>query len=335
VSECFVVWGAGAIGGTVGAYLARAGHEVLFVDREPAHVEAINRDGLHIEGPIEQFRVPARAAMPGQVSGRFARILLCVKAQHTGEATDALLPVLDPDGYVASFQNGLNEYEIGARAGLSRVVGAFLNFGADYLGPGRIAFAGRGAVVLGELDGAITPRLRALHAAMTAFEPRAVMTDNIVGYLWGKLGYGALLFATALTDDPIADVLSDPAHAPVLGALGREVMAVARAKAVRPEGFDGFDPAAFAPGADPCGSFAAMTAHNRRSAKTHSGIWRDLAVRHRPTEVDAQLGAVAREAGALGVATPLTARLVAMVHEIERGARRLDRANLRALAEAS
>lgn len=331
----FLIWGAGAIGGTVGAFLARAGHNVLFVDREAAHVDAINRDGLAIEGPVETFTVPARACLPDAVPGRFARILLCVKAQHTSEAAAALAPFLAEHGYVASFQNGLNEYVIGARVGLPRVVGAFLNFGADYLGPGRIMFGGRGAVVLGELDGADTPRLRALHGAMLAFEPRAVMTPNIVGYLWGKMGYGALLFATALTNDGIADVLGDPGHAPVLGALGREVIAVAHARGVRPEGFDGFDPALFVPGADPAPSFAAMTAHNRRSAKTHSGIWRDLAVRHRPTEVDAQLGAVAAEARALGLATPLMSRVIAMIHEIERGERPLARGNLAELADAA
>jgi 2-dehydropantoate 2-reductase len=76
-----------------------------------------------------------------------------------------------------------------------------------------------------------------------------------------------------------------------------------------------------------------MVAFNRRSAKSHSGIWRDLAVRKRRTEVDAQLGPVVAEGAALGVPTPCNARLVEMIHEIEDGARRLDRANLLELAE--
>ena len=62
-------------------------------------------------------------------------------------------------------------------------------------------------------------------------------------------------------------------------------------------------------------------AHNRRSAKTHSGIWRDLAVRKRPTEVDAQLGIVAKLGADTGVATPLTTRLVELIHDIEKGKR--------------
>jgi len=79
---------------------------------------------------------------------------------------------------------------------------------------------------------------------------------------------------------------------------------------------------------------AAMAAHNRKSAKSHSGIWRDLAVRKRRTEIDAQLGPVVAEGAALGVPTPCNARLIAMIHEIEDGARSLTRGNLGDLARA-
>jgi 2-dehydropantoate 2-reductase len=333
--EPVVIWGAGAIGGTIGAYLARGGTDVLFVDSAADHVAAMRRDGLAIEGPIETFTVPVRAVTLDEVDGRFGRILLCVKAHHTQGATRALLPHLAPDGFVASFQNGLNEYVIGGVTGMDRVVGAFINFGADYLEPGRILYGGRGACVIGELDGSQTERLAALHRLLLGFEPEAIVTDDILGYLWGKLGYGALLFATAVTDDAIADVLAAPAHRGVLVAVAREAMAVAGAKRMRPRGFNGFDPAAFAPGGDAAAvaaSMDAMVAFNRRSAKSHSGIWRDLAVRKRRTEVDAQLGPVVAEGAALGVPTPMIARLIAMIHDIEDGRRALDRGNLAELA---
>jgi 2-dehydropantoate 2-reductase len=335
--DAVLIWGAGAIGGTIGAYLARAGHDVLMVDNVPEHVAAMRAHGLAIEGPIETFTQPVAAATPEEVRGRFDRILLCVKAHHTEAATRQLAPHLAEGGYVASFQNGLNEFVIGSVIGRPNVVGAFINFGADYLEPGHILFGGRGACVLGELDGAITPRLSALHALLQSFEPGAIVTDNILGYLWGKLGYGALLFATALTDDSIADVLDDTAYRAALTRVAREVMAVAAAKRVAPQGFNGFDPAAFAPGgsdAAVAASMAVMVAHNRKSAKSHSGIWRDLAVRKRRTEVDAQIGPVVAEGAALGVPTPCNARLIAMIHEIEDGARSLTRGNLGDLARA-
>jgi 2-dehydropantoate 2-reductase len=338
VSEPILIWGAGAIGGTIGAYLARAGEDVIFVDSAADHVAAMNGRGLAIEGPIEAFTVPVRAALPQALSGRFSRIFLCVKAHHTEAAAHALAPHLAAGGYVASFQNGLNEFVIGGVVGIERVIGAFINFGADYMAPGRILYGGRGACVLGELDGRLSARLDTLHRLLTQFEPGAIMTDDILGYLWGKLGYGALLFATALTDDSIADILAAGEHREVLVATARQAMAVAAAKGVTPRGFNGFVPLAFAPGGDAAAadaSLAAMVAHNRLSAKSHSGIWRDLAIRKRRTEVDAQLGPIVAEGAALGIATPVIERLIAMIHEIEDGARPLARANLAELAGAA
>ncbi len=332
--DTILVWGAGAIGGTVGAYLARACHDVLFVDSAADHVAALNAGGLAIEGPIEAFSVPARASVPAQVTGRFRRILLCVKAHHTAAAAETLTPHLAEDGMVVSLQNGLNERVIAAAVGERRTIGAFVNFGADYLAPGRVLYGGRGAFVLGELDGALSPRLMALVELARVMEPNAVASDNIWGFLWGKLGYGALLFATALTDDSIADVLDSAEFRPLLTALAREVVAVSAAQGIRPEGFNGWDPAAFvadAPQAAADASFDAMVAFNRRSAKSHSGIWRDLAVRRRKTEVDAQLGPVVTEAAQAVLRAPLCERLVALVHDIEEGRRPLSRDTLRLL----
>jgi 2-dehydropantoate 2-reductase len=337
MSAPILIWGAGAIGGTIGAYLKRAGHDVVFVDVVPEHVAAINATGLAIEGPVETFTVKAPAFTPDKLSGRFDRILLCVKAQHTEGAAKALLPHLTEDGMVVSAQNGLNELTISRIVGAARTMGAFVNFGADYLDPGRVIYAGRGAVVLGEIDGKMTQRLKALHQLMRDFEPEAIATDNIWGYLWAKLGYGAMLFATALTNDSIADGLALPQYFDLWYALGCEVMAVAKAEKVRPLGFNGFEPEAFVPGADRAktqSSIDVMVAHNRKSAKSHSGVWRDLAVRKRRTEVDAQIAVIADIAEKHGLKAPIIRRLVTLIHDIEDGRRPLDRANLDRLAEA-
>ncbi len=334
----FLIWGAGAIGGTLGAYLARAGDEVTFVDTAPEHVDAINRDGLRIVGPIDQFVARVPAFTPDTLSGTWDDIILATKAHHTGIAVRALKPHLSPEGAVVSAQNGLNELEIADVVGAARTVGAFVNFGADYLEPGVIHYAGRGAVVVGEIDGRVTPRVIAIRDAWHALDPRAIASANIWGYLWGKEAYGAMLFATALTSDSIADALARPSYRPLYIALAREVLAVAAARAVQPEAFDGFDPSAYLPTAHAGAaerSLDALVAHNRRSAKSHSGIWRDLAVRKRPTEVDAQLGVVVALGAEAGVATPRTTRLVELIHDIERGTRPQSLDTLDVLAAAS
>jgi 2-dehydropantoate 2-reductase len=275
---------------------------------------------------VEEFRQAVCAVLPEQVTGRYRRVVLAVKAHHTEEAAKQLLPHVADDGYVLSAQNGLNELVIAGIVGAGRTMGCFVNFGADYLGPGRVIRGNRAAVVVGELDGRMTDRVREMHALLRQFEPDAVLTDDIFAYLWGKLGYGALLFGTALTNESIADALASPRHLPVYRALGNEVMAVAAAKGVTPMGFNGFDPAAFAPGGDPAAlqaSIDAMVTFNRGSAKTHSGIWRDLAVRKRRTEIDAQVGIVATVGKEVGIPTPALERLVFLIHEIEEGRRPL------------
>ncbi len=317
-----LVWGAGAIGGTAGAYLARAGHTVTFVDRDRAHVEAINQRGLTITGPIDQFTVSAKAFTPDTLSDKHRAVLLCVKAQDTRTATQALAPYLPEDGYVVSLQNGLNELMIADVLGRERTVGAFVNFGADFEEPGVIMFGGRGAVVVGELDGSITPRLTAIHEALLDFDRDAITTENIWGFLWGKLAYGAQLFATAVTDDSIADCLAAPDYRDVYILLAQEVLAVAAAEGITPEAFNGFDPNAFLPDTPRSvseRSLDEMVAFNRRSAKSHSGIWRDLSVRKRRTEVDALMGPVTIMGQERGVPTPLVARLISLIHAIEDG----------------
>lgn len=335
--EPILIWGAGAIGGTVGAFLKRAGHDVTFVDIVEDHVAAI-RDparGLRITGPVAEFRVGAPAFTPDELDGTWRKVFLCVKAHHTAEATRALLPHLDAKGFVLSLQNGLTERIIAGIAGAERTIGAFVNFGADWHGPGEVMYGNRGAVVIGEIDGLITGRLESLHRTMLDFDDAAIMTDNIWGYLWGKLAYGAMLFAQALGQDSIAGSLGNPALFGLWRALGAEVMAVAAAEGVTPEGFNGFDPAAFMPGAKGAGarrSIDTMVAFNRTSTKTHSGVWRDLAVRKRRTEVDAQIAPIAEIGATHRLACPLTTRLVEMIHEIEEGRRPMTDDNLLELA---
>ena len=104
----FTVIGAGAIGGTVGAHLARAGHDVLFCDADADHVAAMNRNGLHVKGPVNDFVVAASAVTPDQLPDSLGgTVLLAVKSQHTTAAVEFLRGRLAPDAVVVSLQNGL------------------------------------------------------------------------------------------------------------------------------------------------------------------------------------------------------------------------------------
>jgi len=330
------VYGAGAIGGTTGAALARAGHDVLLVDSYLPHVEAINAQGLTIERDGQTTTTRVRAVAPADLGRDLALVLLAVKSHHTAEALGEITPRLAPTGIIVSLQNGLSEELIARAIGAERTVGCLVNWAADWTGPGRILHGGHGAFVLGELDGRLTPRVRELAGLLSAFVETPV-TDNIWGYKWGKLIYGALLFGTAIVDAHVYEVVegSDDVQRVLVGIVG-EGLAVADKAGVRVEPFDEFDPAWYraALGGNAAARHRAMSAiaaHYRAHTKTKTGIWRDLAVRKRKTEVDGQLGVLARKGESLGVAMPLTRGLAGIIGDLEEGRRRMDWKNFEPL----
>lgn len=329
----YTIVGAGAIGGTLGAYMIRGGVDVLFVDIDQDHVTAINRRGLTIRGSSHMFTVAAKAVTPEQMPEKLRSVVLAVKAQATASALEGLAAKLDVDGFIVSAQNGLNELMIAEAVGPHRTVGCFVNFSADYLEPGVIHFAGAGAFYLGELDGRITDRLKQIRQDFSHWTAGPVhTTDNIWGYLWGKQGYGAMLYATALTNQSMGDAIDH--HRKLMTVIAREVLAVAQAEGVQPLDFDGYEPQVLLHGSDTDlnAMFDRLVALRRKDRKTHSGIWRDLAVRKRKTEVDAHFDPVLSLARKHDLSCPLLARMVDMIHEIEDGKREFTLKNLEELS---
>jgi 2-dehydropantoate 2-reductase len=327
------VVGAGAIGGVTGAALARAGHDTLLVDQAADHVAAMNAGGLTIATPDGAWTVPVRAVTPDAVPDGLDLVLLAVKAQHTGVALDVIAPRLAAGGTVVSLQNGLNEPLIAARVGARRTVGCLVNWAADWVAPGRIQHGGTGTFAIGELDGELSPRVKQLADLLGAVTPVQV-TGNIAGYKWGKHVYAALLVATALVDAHVYEVVERSAAIQrMLVALVAEGIAVAEAEGVRLEAFDEFDPAWYRAGRDGSGeavarAMAAISRFYRGHTKTKTGIWRDLVVRKRKTEVEAHLGATLELAARHGLNAPLTRRLLQLIGEIEDGRRPMAWTNL-------
>jgi len=305
--------------------LARAGHDVLLVDRAEDHVAAMNGGGLTIDGRDGPFTVPVRALTPSALGHGLPLVLLAVKSQDTPGALALLSPRLAADGAIVSLQNGLNEELIAAAVGARRTVGCLVNWAADWVAPGRILHGGTGALVLGELDGRVSDRVERLGKLLDAVAPTRVST-NILGYTWAKHVYEV--------------VERSPRVQRMLVALVVENMAVAEAAGVRLEAFDEYDPALYRAAGrdDPAArerAMAIVATHYRAHTKTKTGIWRDLAVRKRPTEVGALLGATVAKAETLGLAMPLTRRLISMIADLEAGRRVMAWGNVDELVAAA
>jgi 2-dehydropantoate 2-reductase len=304
--------GSGAIGGTLGAHLIRAGHDITLCDADEAHVAAIRDHGLIIEGPVNEYTVAANAITPPGLPDQLEVAIVAVKSLHTRDAAELLRGRLAPDGYVLTVQNGLTADVLAEAVGRDQVISSFVNFGADVMAPGRVMQGNVGTFRVGEVDGGeITPRVRQLAEALPYAEP----TGNVLGYLWGKEAYGAMLWAGAVSDLTIAEHLEDPRYRPVMLAVAREVLAQAP---VTVESFDGFEPG------DLEGSLDRLAAFNRGSAKQYSGIYRDLVVRKRKTEIDEVLR---------DISGPIFGKVAEIIHDIEAGRRVNEQANLDELAE--
>lgn len=323
--EPILIIGAGAIGAITGVHLIRAGHTVDFIDVERAHVEAVRHDGLHLSGALDATVRP-KIMLPDEAEGQYSRILLAVKARHTNDTLPTLARLLTADGYVVSLQNGLEEYALAEALGEKRVIGAYLTFGGFYVEPGHVKYGGRGSFKLGEPDGTRSERVTALANILGVQQPIEV-TNNIFGYLWAKMALGASYFGTAIADMDVVDVYDSAERRAILGMLCGEVVSVAEAVGVAVETSDGFDPKAFRPGTTDARAQDASWDAQRRYWDAidngRTGVWRDLAIHKRPTEIDGLVAPIITLAEKHGVAVPRLRRLSDTVRAIERGEKQL------------
>jgi 2-dehydropantoate 2-reductase len=336
----FTIIGAGAIGGLAGAYMTQAGHEVLLVDRWAEHVEALNAKGLYIDGVRGTMRIAVRATTPERLTGPLEAVLVATKSQHTLEAVRQILPLLDRDSFIVSFQNGFNEPDIqkllqenGLHA--SQVLGSIPNYGGALVDPGHIEFVHEGPIQLGEMDGTRTPRLEQLARCLESLT-QVQLSDHIWGQIWAKEVYSAQVVFSALADARIHETLGVERWARVAGAVVREALEIAEANGIRVEAFDFFDPANYKP-RTPADTRRLLDNINhaiwllkkdqRPSAhefkKKGSGIWWDIVYRHRPSEVRASNGKLVEYGRRVGADVRLNERLCNMIYEIEAGTRAL------------
>ncbi|MFC7251389.1 ketopantoate reductase family protein [Halomicroarcula sp. GCM10025324] len=231
----FAVFGAGGIGGYLGARLADAGHEVHLIARGD-HLSALKVDGLRLESGLGDTTVDCPATDDPADVGVCDYVLVCVKAQDTREAATQLDPLLGADTAVVSLQNGVdNEQWLAEAIGESHVVGGVSYIFSTIGSPGVIEHTGGPArFVYGELDGARTDRIQALDTALGECEGvDAVLADDITVELWRKFAFiCAHSGMTAATRLPLGDIRETDASWTMYRRIVEEVCAVARAEGV-------------------------------------------------------------------------------------------------------
>lgn len=300
------VVGAGGVGGYFGGKLAHAGEDVVFIARG-ATLDALRTRGLRVDSVFGDFVVD-RVDATDQPSGTADVILLAVKSWQVEDAATQIKPMVGADTVIVPLENGMEAPEQIARIiGREHAAGGLCAIVAFAAEPGHIKHISADPFVMfGELDNRPSERLTRLRDAFVRAGVKADIPPDIHHSMWSKFLFIAPLSGIgAITRVPIGvwRVMPDVREL-VVQALN-EIVALARARGVD-LGTDAVDRA--------LGRYDALT------ADATSSLQRDV-MDGKPSELDAQLGAVVRIGSESGVPTPVCDFLYRCLLPQERRAR--------------
>ena len=229
------IMGTGGVGGYYGGLLAKQGHQVTFIARG-AHLKAIQKNGLQVKSIHGDFLIkPAKATQDPSQVGPVDLVVFCTKTYATEAGAVQIKPLIGNDTAVMSLQNGIDAAErIGAVVGRKHMLGGVTWISSAVEAPGVIKQVSQfRRVVLGELDGSLTPRAQAIHEALADTGITAELTPYISKVLWTKFVFiSAVSSLGSLTRLPIGEYRSVPETRALMVSLMEEVEAVARALGV-------------------------------------------------------------------------------------------------------
>jgi 2-dehydropantoate 2-reductase len=305
----FAVFGAGAVGGYFGGRLAEAGHDVRFIARG-RHLAAIRQDGLRVTSVDGDFVIqPARVAEDPVAIGQVDVVLVGVKAWQVSEAAAAIRPLVGETTVVVPLQNGVEAPDqLAAVLGPGRVLGGLCRILVYLEGPGHIRHTGvTPYVAFGELDASSSDRVEALRRAFTRTRGITVeVPADIRVAMWSKFLFIAALGGVgALTRLPIGVLRSEPESRRLLRGALEEIHAVARHRGIELPS-DIVD--------------RTLTFIDTLPTDGTASMQRDI-MEGRPSELEAQVGAVVRLGDTLGVAVPVHRMIYESLLPLERKAR--------------
>jgi 2-dehydropantoate 2-reductase len=299
----FCVIGAGSMGSLYGGLLARAGLDVTLLDVWQEHVDAIRRDGLHLDGITGDLRISVRATSRVEDVSPVDCAIILTDANSTPAAAQAARRVLGGVGFALTLQNGIGNVEaLGEALGTERVMGGTSNHSAALQAPGHVTHTHAAPTWIGELDGRPTGRVRETEAALAKAGFTPVVVDNILAHIWNKFVLNCGINAiSAVTGLRLGEIVRTPPVDELQTRIIEEVLAVVRAKGVTLT-----EPDPMRTIKDHC-----RKKYNKPSTLQH-------VEQGKRTEIDALNGALVREARRLGVPTPYNDALTLLLKGVEK-----------------
>ncbi|MEE0804123.1 MAG: 2-dehydropantoate 2-reductase N-terminal domain-containing protein, partial [Prevotellamassilia sp.] len=237
------IYGAGSLGTILGAYISKAGVAIELINRNKAHVEALQTQGAKVVGTVD-FTQPVVAYTPAEMSGMYDIIFLMTKQQHNPEVVAMLRPYLAEDGVLVTFQNGLPEVQIAEILGEERVLGCTVAWGATLQSPGVCELTSAPDALSFSL-GAITEKknkhfdyVKELLEKMGAVD----VEENFLGTRWSKLLINAAFSGmSAVLGCTFGEADGPKESRRIVQALIKECIDVCKAGGIRIEPVQGKD----------------------------------------------------------------------------------------------
>lgn len=302
------VIGAGGVGGYFGGRLAHAGIDTTFIVRG-ATLEALSTNGLRVDSVNGDFHLRQVRATndPGSI-GKVDAVLLCVKAWQIAEAVKNIAPLLGDDTIVVPLENGIAAPDLlREHLDAKHVVGGLCAIVSFVVTPGHIKHAAAEPTVLfGELDNRESDRTRRLLDAFTTAGVHAEIPRDIHRSIWTKFLFIAPLSGIgALTRVPVGTWRALPEVRAIVEQMLRELVAVATARGID-LGDDAIE--------------KTWQRYDALAPASTASLQRDV-MEGKPSELEAQLGAVVRLGERLQIATPVTRLVYHALLPQERAAR--------------
>ena len=317
------IYGAGSLGTILGAYISRGGEKIELINRNKAHVEALQTQGAHIIGTV-QFVQPVVAYTPAEMSGKYDIVFLMTKQQHNAEVVAMLKDFLAEDGVLVTFQNGLPELQIADIIGEERVIGCTVAWGATMQRAGVCELTSSPDALSFSLGSISVTRNRHFDKVKQLLElmGKVDIEENFIGTRWSKLLINASFSGmSAVLGCTIGEAAKPKASRRIVQALIKECIDVCKAGGIRIEPVQGKD-------------IVKLLDYNNALKKAFSSFIIPIAIRKHAslkasmlqdlekgklTEVDAINGAVSAFGRKVGCPTPMNDLVVDIIHRIERG----------------
>lgn len=317
------IYGAGSLGTILGAFISKAGEKIELINRNKAHIEALQSSGAQVVGTM-QFTQSVEAYTPDKMSGVYDIIFLMTKQQYNAQVVNSLKEYLAADGVLVTFQNGLPEVQIAEILGEERVLGCTVAWGATMLQPGVCELTSAPDALSFSLGSISDKKSKHIGEVKRLLEMMGSVDieENFIGTRWSKLLINASFSGmSAVLGCTFGQAAAPKASRKIVQALIKECIDVCAAASIRIEPVQGKDIVKlldYKSGLKKAISLFIIPIAIRKHAKLKASMLQDLE-KGKLTEVDAINGAVSAYGRKVGCPTPMNDCVVDIIHRIERG----------------